>query len=118
MSASVLLLLAIGCLNVTSLFMARGSARYREFAIRGALGSTMPRIIKQLLLESLLYGALGGSFGTVLSFLVIRGFTKLLPLDLPSWMTLGLDWRVLLGRSFRSNSHSVLVRTFNRQYTN
>jgi putative ABC transport system permease protein len=95
-SASVLLVLAIGCLNVASLFMARGSERYREFAIRSALGSTMPDIIKQLLLEGLIYGALGGGFGTVLSFLAICGFAKLLPLDLPSWMTLILDWRVLL----------------------
>jgi ABC-type antimicrobial peptide transport system permease subunit len=95
-SASVLLLLAIGCFNIASFFVARASARQREFAIRGALGSATSDIIKQLLRESLLYGAIGGVLGIALAFLAIRGLTALLPADLPSWMTLRLDWRVLL----------------------
>jgi putative ABC transport system permease protein len=95
-SASVLLLLVIGCLNVSSLFVARGLARQREFAIRAALGSTTAQLFRQLLSESLLYGVLGGVFGIALAFLFIRGFSKLLPLQLPSWMVLIVDWRVLL----------------------
>jgi putative ABC transport system permease protein len=95
-SASVLLLLAIGCINVASLFMARASEREREFAIRGALGSTAVDMIKQLVGESLLHGAIGGAFGIALAFLEIRGLIRLLPLELPSWMILRLDWRVLL----------------------
>ena len=92
---SVLLLLVIGCVNVASLFIARACARQREFVIRGVLGSTVWHIIKQLSSESLLYGMLGGVFGTLLALLGIRGLTGLLPMQLPGWLVLHLDWRVL-----------------------
>ncbi len=95
-SASVLLLLAIGCVNVASLLIARASARQREFAIRGALGSTASHMLKQLISESLLYSTIGGALGIALSFLSIRGLMSLLPIELPSWMILRIDWRVLL----------------------
>ena len=59
------------------------------------LGSTLWHTIKQLSSESLLYGILGGAFGTLVAFLGIRGLTGLLPIELPGWMVLHFDWRVL-----------------------
>jgi len=58
-SWSVFLLLAVGCVNVASLFVARATARRREFAIRGALGATTWNAAKQLVGESLLHGLMG-----------------------------------------------------------
>ena len=93
---SVLLLLAIGCINVASLFIARASARQREFAIRGALGATRAHSVRQLMGESLVYGTLGGLSGIALAFQAILVLTGLLPSNLPHWLALRLDWRVLL----------------------
>ncbi len=93
-SGSVLLLLAIGCLNVGSLFLARASARQREFAIRAALGASPFDTLRQLLAESLTYATLGAASGVALAFLGIHALTSLLPAELPDWMALRFDWRV------------------------
>ena len=94
-SCSVLLLLAIGCVNVANLFIARASAREREFALRGALGAGAWHIGKQLAGESLVYGVLGSALGIAVASFAIRVLAGLLPIELPGWMSLHLDWRVL-----------------------
>jgi putative ABC transport system permease protein len=91
---AVLLLLAIACMNVTNLLLARGAQRRGEFAVRAALGAGRARIIRQLLTESLSLAALGGVLGMMVAGFGIDALVALSPPGLPRIGAVRLDGAV------------------------
>ncbi len=91
--ASVLL---IACANVANLQLVRGLARQKEIALRAALGAGRRRLIRQLLVESVLLAVLGGALGVVLARLGLDAILALAPKDVPRIQEATLDSTVLL----------------------
>lgn len=90
------LVLAIACANLANLQLARATARAREFAIRLALGASRPRLIRQLLTESLLLSAAGGLFGLAVAKGVIQFLDRFRPVESTFILETGLNPRILL----------------------
>ena len=76
---AVMLLLVIGCGNVSILLLARGTARQHELAVRTAVGAGRLRIIRQLLTDSLLLAAIGAVLGVLTSYGALALIQSLLP---------------------------------------
>ena len=87
--------LLVACVNVANLMLARATARQKEFALRAALGAGRWRIMRQLLVESLLLAIVGGALGFALSLWALNLLLHAIPIKLPFWMNFGLDLRVL-----------------------
>jgi putative ABC transport system permease protein len=75
--------LLIACANVSNLFLSRGWARRREFAIRSAIGATRGALLRQQLVESTIVALIGGASALLLSVWIIRALRQLLPPETP-----------------------------------
>jgi predicted permease len=95
LGGAVFFVFLIAAANVTSLSLARTTARAREMAVRAALGANAGRIVRQLLTESIVLAAISGVMGTLLAFGGIRLIRAFGPDNLPRLNEVSLDLRVL-----------------------
>lgn len=86
--------LLIACVNVTNLLLARGSARHHEVLLRAALGASRGRLVRQLLVESLVLAGLGAVAGVALAIPAMQLLETLVPPTMGA-VELTLDWRAL-----------------------
>src|SRR5579864_709931 len=76
---AVIALLVIGCANVSILLLARGAGRQHEIAMRASIGATRPRLIRQLLTESVLLSVTGAGLGVLAAYFGVSAISSFLP---------------------------------------
>ena len=107
--AATAAVLLIGCVNTTNLLSARILARRREIAVRAAIGAGRWRLVRQILVENAVLGALGGAAGIVVAFAVMRIVVSLAPGDVPRLDEVALDARALLFAAIVSIGCGLLI---------
>jgi predicted permease len=86
----------IACANVANLFLARGSSRAREIALRGALGASRARIAAQVLTESIGVAVFGGLAGILLANFGVQAFLRWNPGGIPRLTGMAIDLRIFV----------------------
>jgi len=87
--------LLIACANIANLLLARGAARQREMAVRRALGCSRARLVRLMLVESLLLALLGGAAGAGLTVWLMDALFALIPAGVPRLQEVAVDGQVV-----------------------
>jgi predicted permease len=95
MLSAVGLVLLIACANIANLLLSRAVTRQKEMAIRSALGASRPRLLRQLLTESLLLSLVGGVLGLLLGWGLIALLPRIKSFALPDFNLIQLNGPVL-----------------------
>ncbi len=96
LAATAAFVLLIACTNVANLLLARAAGRSREMAIRASVGATRWRLVRQLLVESLLLACAAGGLGLWLSRFGVRFIAEAFGRNVPYWMRFTVDSHVVL----------------------
>jgi putative ABC transport system permease protein len=102
----------IACSNMANMLLARGVLRTREMAMRAALGAGRLRLLRQVIVETVLLAVLGGAAGLVIAIWAVRALVALGSATVPQLQGVHPDWRVLLfaiGCSLITGAVSALV---------
>jgi predicted permease len=89
------LVMLIACANVANLMLVRVEARQQELAVRAALGAAWTRVVRGLLVESLMLGLMGGVIGVGLAYVGVRFLVTAGPANLPRLHEISIDTRTL-----------------------
>jgi predicted permease len=93
--ATIGVVMLIACTNVANLLLVRADARQQELAVRSALGAGQWRIARELLMESVTLGLLGGAAGVAVAYGGLRLLTAIGPVELPRLSEISLDgWSI------------------------
>lgn len=96
LGAAVSVLLIVACANVAAMMLARALRRRREMGIRLAIGASRTRLLRQLLVENLVFAAVGGVLGLVIGSWAIQLLLESLPDQAPRWASFALDARMVI----------------------
>jgi predicted permease len=92
---AVTFVLLIACANVASLFLGRLTARQKEIAVRQSLGATRAQVVRQFLIESLVFSIVAGALGVLVGLWSLSAIESTIASQLPPNTTLTLNWRAL-----------------------
>jgi predicted permease len=93
---AVAFVLLIACVNVANLLLARSEARRREIAVRGAIGASVGKLLRQFIAEGILLSVAGGVLGLLLAFWGLRFLATANAHSIPRAEEITIDWRVLI----------------------
>ena len=106
--AAVGALLFVACANVANLLLAGAAARQRDLCVRQALGASRGRLLRALLVESLMLGAAAGALGILVAWSALRVMLAVLPAEIPALSGAGLGPRAIVFTAIVSAAAALL----------